>query len=73
MQGALETWLDDPTTLVASQMFIYYEPGNPRVSVAPDVYIIPNVGSALRRSYFFMAGARSPDLCHGDSVQQHLP
>ena len=33
-------------------MFIYYEPGNPRVSVAPDVYIIPNVGSALRRSYF---------------------
>ncbi len=52
MQSALETWLDDPTTLVASQMFIYYEPGNPRVSVAPDVYIIPNVGSALRRSYF---------------------
>ena len=52
MQGALETWLDDPTTLIASQMFIYYEPGNPRVNVAPDVYIIPNVGSALRRSYF---------------------
>lgn len=52
MQSALETWLDDPTTLIASQMFIYYEPGNPRVSVAPDVYIIPNVGSALRRSYF---------------------
>ena len=52
MQGALETWLDDPTTLVASHMFIYYEPGNTRASVAPDVYIIPNVGSALRRSYF---------------------
>ena len=33
-------------------MFIYYEPGNPRVSVAPDVYVIPNVVSALRRSYF---------------------
>ena len=33
-------------------MFIYYEQGNPRVSVAPDVYVIPNVGSALRRSYF---------------------
>ncbi len=52
MQSALETWLDDPTTLIASNMFIYYEPGNTRASVAPDVYIIPNVGSALRRSYF---------------------
>ena len=52
MQSALETWLEDDETLVASQMFIYYEPGNPRVSVSPDVYVIPNVGSDLRRSYF---------------------
>ena len=52
MQTALETWLDDPTTLVAAEMFIYYEPGNPRVFVAPDVYVIPNVGNELRRSYF---------------------
>ena len=52
MQSALETWLEDTETLVASQMFIYYEPGNPRVSVSPDVYVIPNVGSDLRRSYF---------------------
>ncbi len=52
MQAALETWLDDPTTLVAAEMFIYYEPGNPRVFVAPDVYVIPNVGNELRRSYF---------------------
>ena len=52
MQSALETWLDDPDTLVASQMFIYYEPGNPRVFVAPDVYVIPNVGNDIRNSYF---------------------
>ena len=52
MQSALETWLDDPTTLVASEMFIYYQPGNIRASVSPDVYVIPNVGSELRRSYF---------------------
>ena len=52
MQGALENWLADPTTLVAGQMFIYYESGDIRSSVAPDVYVIPNVGNALRRSYF---------------------
>jgi len=52
MQSALETWLEDDETLVASQMFIYYEPGNPRVFVAPDVYVIPNVGNDIRNSYF---------------------
>lgn len=52
MQSALETWLDDPDTLVASQMFIYYEPGNSSASVSPDVYVIPNVGNDPRRSYF---------------------
>ncbi len=52
MQAALESWLDDPTTLVAAEMFIYYEEGNPRVFVAPDVYVIPNVGDEPRWSYF---------------------
>ena len=52
MQSALEIWLEDDEMLVASQMFIYYEPGNPRAFVAPDVYVIPNVGNDLRRSYF---------------------
>jgi Uma2 family endonuclease len=52
MQAALEAWLADPTKLVAAEMFIYYEPGNPRAFVAPDVYVIPNVGDEQRRSYF---------------------
>ena len=60
MQSALETWLDDPETLVASQMFIYYEPGNPSVSVSPDVYVIPGVGSDLRRSYFLWVEHQVP-------------
>ena len=60
MPAALETWLDDPTTLVAAEMFIYYEPGNPRVFVAPDVYVIPNVGNELRRSYFTWLDTEAP-------------
>ena len=60
MQSALEIWLDDPKTLVASQMFIYYEPGNPSVSVSPDVYVIPNVGNDLRRSYFLWVERQVP-------------
>lgn len=60
MQSALETWLDDPNALVASQMFIYYEPGNPSVSVSPDVYVIPDVGNDLRRSYFLWVERQVP-------------
>ena len=52
MQTTLEAWLDDPTTLVAANMFIYYESGDIDASVAPDVYVIPNVGNMQRRSYF---------------------
>ena len=60
IQTALESWLNDPTTLVAAEMFIYYEPGNPRVFVAPDVYVIPNVGNELRRSYFMWLESEVP-------------
>ena len=61
MQSALETWLDDPDTLVSAQMFIYYEPGNPRACVAPDVCVIPNVGNEhLRRSYFLWLEHQAP-------------
>ena len=60
MQSALETWLNDPGALVASQMFIYYESGNPRACVAPDVCVIPNVGNDIRRSYFLWLEHETP-------------
>lgn len=53
MQQALSAWFaDDPTVLVASNMFIYYIPGDGNASVAPDLYVIPHVGNARRKSYF---------------------
>ncbi len=65
MQAALKSWLGDPTILVAAEMFIYYEPGNPRVFVAPDVYVIPNVGNELRRSYFAWLEHEVPSFAMG--------
>lgn len=53
MQQALSAWFaHDPTVLVASNMFIYYVPGDSNASVAPDLYVIPGVGNARRKSYF---------------------
>lgn len=80
MQSVLEAWLDDPTTLVAAQMFIYYEPGNPRLFVSPDVYVIPNVGNELRSSYFlwlehevpiFAMEVSSPSTYRNDLGSKH--
>ena len=62
MQTALQTWFTgEPTTLVASNMFIYYEPDDNNKSVAPDVYVIPGVVNApQRRSYFMWVERRVP-------------
>ena len=61
MDAALTAWYQaDPTTLVASEMFIYYEPGNPRARVGPDVYVIPGVGSEWRRSYYLWLEGQVP-------------
>ena len=61
MDAALDAWYQaDPTTLVASEMFIYYEPGNPRARVGPDVYVIPGVGSEWRRSYYLWLEGQVP-------------
>ena len=61
MDAALVAWhQSDPTTLVASEMLIYYEPGNPPASVGPDVYVIPGVGSQWRRSYYLWLEGRVP-------------
>lgn len=53
MQWALTNWFDDPMTLVASGMFIYYRQGIVSARVGPDVYVIPGADrDRPRRSYF---------------------
>ena len=62
MHWALTHWYDDdPMTLVASGMFIYYEQGNNRASAGPDVYVIPGVSrDTPRRSYFMWREGQVP-------------
>ena len=62
MQWALTNWYgDDPMTLIASGMFIYYQTDAGLARVGPDVYVIPGVSSRpLRRSYFMWEEERVP-------------
>ena len=47
---------------VSGNMFIYYEEGNTRKSVAPDVFVAFGVGRKQRRTYLIWEEGRSPDF-----------
>ncbi|MGF1519975.1 MAG: Uma2 family endonuclease [Nodosilinea sp.] len=40
-----------PNVYVSGNLFIYYEEGNPKASVSPDVFVIFGVSNRQRRSY----------------------
>jgi Uma2 family endonuclease len=42
---------DDPMAYIAGNNFIYYEEGNPKKVISPDVYVVFGVEKRLRRSY----------------------
>ena len=48
---------------VAGNLLIYYEQGNPRASVAPDVFVVIGVANRDRRSYrLWHEGGKAPDF-----------
>ena len=62
--AALTTWFaDDPTTWVGSDMFIYYEEGDPGKVVAPDLFVVTQTHKEERRNIFqTWVEGRLPDL-----------
>lgn len=61
---ALETWFSDrPETLVASDLVLLFEEGNPEAALAPDVMVIFDAGTLDRLSYkVWREGDRVPDF-----------
>ncbi len=58
---ALEGYFSDrPDVFVAGDMLIYYAQGQPDGQVAPDVFVVPNVGNHLRNSYFMWREGQAP-------------
>ncbi|MDE0446401.1 MAG: Uma2 family endonuclease [Spirochaetaceae bacterium] len=47
---------------VGGNLLIYYEQGNPRASVAPDVFVVLGVPNHKRRSYLLWAEGKVPDF-----------
>jgi Uma2 family endonuclease len=61
--GALGIYFQDrPDVYVAGDLFIYYEAGNPRAVVAPDVCVVLGAARRLRSSYFVWREPKGPDF-----------
>ncbi len=53
----------DPQVYVSGNLFIYFEQGNPKAVVAPDVFVVFGVGNQQRRVYkTWEEGDRVPDF-----------
>ena len=51
-----------PEVYVSGNLFIYYEEGNPRAAVAPDVFVVVGADSADRATYRLWEEPKGPDF-----------
>lgn len=55
-------YLDRPDVYVSSDLLIYYEEGNPRKSVAPDIFIVFGAAKHKRMVYKLWEEPKAPDF-----------
>ena len=61
--GALRVYYRDREDVyVSGDLLMYYEEGNPRVSVAPDVFVVLGVEDRVRRHYLVWEEGKAPDF-----------
>ena len=59
--GALRVYFEAREKVyVSGDLLIYYQEGNPRVSVAPDVFVVFGVEDRVRMNYKVWRKARPP-------------
>jgi Uma2 family endonuclease len=61
---------DDPDVYVSGNLLIYYEQGNPKKRVAPDVFVVRGVHKGNRRIYKLWEEGRAPDVVFEISSRQ---
>ena len=57
-----EYFHDDPQVYISGNLFLYYQEGNPRRVVAPDVFVVKGVPGGRRRIYKLWEEGRPPDV-----------
>lgn len=60
---SLRDWFSDRSDVyVAGNNFVFYEPGNKRRHVSPDVYVVRGVRNYLRPNYLVWEEGKGPDV-----------
>jgi Uma2 family endonuclease len=60
---ALDAYFQDrPDVYVSGNLLLYYEEGNPKASVSPDVFVVFGIPKRKRRSYFVWKERKAPDF-----------
>jgi Uma2 family endonuclease len=60
---ALDAYFQNrPDVYVSGNLLIYYEEGNPKAAIAPDVFVVFGVAKRKRRSYFVWKERKAPDF-----------
>ena len=57
-----EYFHDDPHVYISGDLLLYYEAGNPRRSVAPDVFVVKGIPGGRRRIYKLWEEGQPPDV-----------
>jgi Uma2 family endonuclease len=55
-------YADDPTTCVSGNLLMFYEPGNKRRHLSPDVFVAHGVPRRVRDNYLIWEEGKGPDL-----------
>jgi Uma2 family endonuclease len=57
-----ESYRDDPMAYVSGNMLLFYEEGNRRRHLAPDVFVVRGIPKRLRENYLLWEEGKGPDL-----------
>jgi Uma2 family endonuclease len=60
IQMLTDHFVDDPSIYVSGNLLLYYEEGNPKKVVAPDVFVVKGLDKGLRRTYKLWVEQRVP-------------
>ena len=63
IEGLKDRYASDPDAYVSGDNFVYWEQGNPRKAISPDVYVVFGVPKRLRDCYkAWEEGGKLPDI-----------
>ena len=62
IEGLRDRYSEDPDVYVSGDLLLFYEPGNKRKHVAPDVFVVFGVPKRDRLNYLAWLEAKPPDF-----------